>query len=157
MIQVISISLQLAGAVILLLWCLKGASKEQIVRKYFPGSNTVERDEKDNCVLRKEKLQSITSEVYVNVLAFVDLIAGYLSAYFIKETFVPVVAVALTVFITIVLIACEYRIARRFAAYKYPSDMVVPYDYLKKYGVDTFATNKEIDDMWNEVFDSNKN
>ena len=52
MIQVVSISLQLSGAVILLLWCLKGTSKEQIVRKYFPGSNTVKRDDEDNCVLK---------------------------------------------------------------------------------------------------------
>ena len=156
MIQIISISLQLAGAVILLLWCLKGASKEQIVLKYFPGSNTVKCDDEDNCILRKEKLQSITSEVYVNALAFVDLIIGYLSAYFVKDTFIPIVAVALTVLITTVLIVCEYVIARKFAAYKYPADMIIPYSYLEKYGVDTFATDKEVNDMLNEVFGSNK-
>ena len=156
MIQIISISLQLSGAVILLLWCLKGASKEQIVRKYFPGSNTVKRDDEDNCVLSKEKLQSITSEVYVNALAFVDLIIGYLSAYFVKGTFIPIAAVALTALLTTALIACEYVIARKFAAYKYPADMIIPYSYLEKYGVDTFATDKEVNDMLNEVFCSNK-
>lgn len=93
MIQILSISLQLSGAVILLLWCLKGASKEQVVRKYFPGSNTVKRDDEDNCKLSKEKLQAITSEVYVNALAFVDLIIGYLIAYFVKDTYSPVIAV----------------------------------------------------------------
>ena len=156
MIQVVSISLQLSGAVILLLWCLKGTSKEQIVRKYFPGSNTVKRDDEDNCVLKKEKLQSITSEVYVNALAFVDLIIGYLSAYFAKDTFIPIVAVALTVLITTILIVGEYVIARKFAAYKYPSDMIIPYSYLEKYDVDTFSTDKEVNDMLNEVFGSNK-
>ena len=54
MIQILSISLQLSGAVILLLWCLKGASKEQVVRKYSPGSNTAKRDDEDNCRLSTE-------------------------------------------------------------------------------------------------------
>jgi len=155
MIQIISISLQLSGAVILLLWCLKGASKEQIVRKYFPGSNIAKRDDNDNCVLSKEKLQSITSEVYVNALAFVDLIIGYLSAYFVKETFVPVVAVALTAFLTAILIAFEYIIAGKFAAHKYPEDMIIPYSYLKEHGVETFMTGKEVHDMC-EDFGLNK-
>lgn len=154
MIQILSISLQLSGAVILLLWCLKGASKEQVVRKYFPGSNTVKRDDEDNCRLSKEKLQAITSDVYVNALAFVDLIIGYLIAYFVKDTYSPVIAVVSTVILTSVLILFEQFIAKKLAAKKYSQDLVIPYSYLEKYGVDTFATNKEIDDMLNEVLDN---
>lgn len=156
MIQVISISLQLTGAVILLLWCLKGANKEQIIRKYFPGSNTVKRDDDDNCVLNKEKLQAITSEVYVNALAFVDLIIGYLIAYFVTDTFEPMVAVVLTILLTAVLIISEHIIARKLAACKYPNDIVIPYSNLEKYGVDTFATDKEVSDMLDEVFGTKK-
>ena len=156
MIQVISISLQLTGAVILLLWCLKGANKEQIVRKYFPGSNTVSRDDDDNCVLKKEKLQEITSEVYVNALAFVDLIIGYLVAYFVTETFDPMVAVALTILLTLVLILTEHIIARKLAACKYPEDIIIPYSDLEKHGVETFATDKEVSDMFDDVFGTKK-
>lgn len=156
MIQIFSISLQLSGAVILLLWCLRGASKEQVVRKYFPGSNTVKRDDDDNCVLSKEKLQAISSEVYVNALAFVDLIVGYLIAYFVKDTYSPVVAVVFTVLITSALIIFERFVARKLAAKKYPKDIVIPYSYLEKYGVDTFATDKEVNDMLDEVFGSSK-
>ena len=148
MIQIISISLQLSGAVILLLWCLRGASKEQVVRKYFPGSNTVKRDDENNCTLSKERLQEITSEVYVNALAFVDLILGYLIAYFIQNTIEPIVAVILTVLLTISLIVIERVVARKLAEMKYPKDLVIPYSFLAKYGVDTFITNKEIDDMF---------
>ena len=153
MIQILSISLQLSGAVILLLWCLKGASKEQVVRKYFPGSNTVKRDDEDNCKLSKEKLQLITSEVYVNASAFIDLILGYLIAYFVKDTYSPGIAVVLTVILTSALIVFERLIARKLAEKKYSHDLVIPYSYLEKYGVDTFITNKEIDDMLNEVLE----
>ena len=148
MIQIISISLQLSGAVLLLLWCLKGASKEQVVRKYFPGSNTVKRDDEDNCTLSKERLQAITSEVYVNALAFVDLILGYLIAYFVQNTIEPIMAVILTVLLTIVMIALERVIAQKLAKRKYSEDLVIPYSYLEKYGVDTFSTIKEIDDIF---------
>lgn len=148
MIQIISISLQLSGAVILLLWCLKGASKEQVVRKYFPGSNTVKRDDENNCTLSKERLQAITSEVYINALAFVDLILGYLIAYFVQNSLEPIVAVILTVLLTIGVIALERVVAQKLAKRKYPKDLVIPYSYLEKYGVDTFITNKEIDDMF---------
>ena len=147
MLQVISISLQLTGAVILLLWCLRGASKEQIIRKYFPGSNTITRDDDDNCKLDKQKLQVITSEVYINALAFVDLIVGYLISYFAVNTYCPIVSVLLTVFLTTILIFIERFIAKKFAENKYSDDLVIPYSYLEKYGVDTFATDKEVDDM----------
>lgn len=153
MIQILSISLQLAGAVILLLWCLKGASKEQVVRKYFPGSNTVKRDDEDNCILSKEKLQLITSEVYVNASAFIDLILGYLIAYFVEDTYSPDIAVVLTIILTSVLIVFERFVASKLAAKKYSKDLVIPYSYLEKYGVDTFITNKELDDMLNEVLE----
>lgn len=153
MIQILSISLQLAGAVILLLWCLKGASKEQVVRKYFPGSNTVKRDDEDNCILSKEKLQLITSEVYVNASAFIDLILGYLIAYFVEDTYSPGIAVVLTIILTSVLIVFERFVASKLAAKKYSKDLVIPYSYLEKYGVDTFITNKELDDMLNEVLE----
>lgn len=152
MVQVLSISLQLSGAVILLLWCLRGASKEQIVRKYFPGSNTVERDNDSNCILKKEKLQAVTSEVYVNALAFIDLIAGYLISYFITDTYKPIAAVVVTILFTVLLIILERIIARKAAACKYPDDLVIPYSYLEKFGVDTFVTDKEVKDMLDDVF-----
>ena len=92
----------------------------------------------------------------MNVLAFVDLIIGYLSAYFAKDTFIPIVAVALTALLTTALIACEYVIARKFAAYQYPADMIIPYSYLEKYGVDTFVSDKEVNDMLCDVFGANE-
>ena len=151
--QILSISLQLSGAIILLLWCLKGASKEQVVRKYFPGSNIIKRDDEGNCRLSKEKLQVITSEVYINALAFIDLILGYLITYFVKGTYSPCCAVVLTVILTIVLIVFEKFVAKKLAAKKYSQDLVIPYSYLEKYGVDTSITDKEIEDMFTEVFD----
>ncbi len=151
MIEIISISFQLSGAIILLLWCLNGAKKEQIIREYFPGSNTIKRDDDDNCILSKDRLQMITKEVYVNVMAFGNLIIGYLLTYFAVRTCTPVYAIGLTVFLVVIIIAVEELLAKLFAAMKYSKDIIVPYDLLEKYGVDTFATDKEVSDMLDEV------
>lgn len=154
MIQIISISFQISGAVILLLWCLRGAKIDHIIEKCFPGSNTVSRDDNNNCILSKERLQKAAREVYTNVLAFVDLIIGYLTTYFITDTLTPVCASILTIFITAVLIAINYIIAWRLSIWKYPNDVVVSYSVLEKHNVDTIITNKEIEDLWNSPSDS---
>ncbi len=152
MIQFISISFQLSGAVILLLWCLKGANKEQVIQKYFPGSSIVTRDDEDNCILVKEKLQAIASEVYINALAFIDLIVGYLVSYFTASTYPPIVAVILTILTTVAIIFFERLIAKILAKRKYSVDLVIPYSYLEKYDVSTFTTDKEVKEMIDDIF-----
>ena len=53
MVQIISIAFQLAGALILLMWSIRGARKIAIIERCFPGSNIVERDEENNCTIEK--------------------------------------------------------------------------------------------------------
>ena len=47
-IYTMSISLQIAGALILLLWSL-GNTKKKVIKSYFPGSNIAERDRLIEC------------------------------------------------------------------------------------------------------------
>ena len=57
-IYIIAISLQLAGAVILIInYCRN--THNQIIDRYFPGSNLVERDNKDNIVWKKREYKKL--------------------------------------------------------------------------------------------------
>ena len=64
---------QLSGALLLLLNCIK-SGKESVIKNCFPGSNVVERDENNNCKIPREKLQESAQKIYVNVVAFMDLV-----------------------------------------------------------------------------------
>lgn len=72
---------QLSGALLLLLNCIK-SGKKSVIGNCFPGSNVVERDENNNCKIPKEKLQESAHKIYLNIVAFVDLVIGYLFAVF---------------------------------------------------------------------------
>jgi len=146
MTQIFSISFQLAGAIILLMWCFKGATEEEIIRRYFPGSNIIERD-KNNCgTLKKEKLQSVAYVAYINVVAFVNLIIGYMVAFFPSGISNNILfSIIATSIFTVVIIYIERKIVKKFSEFKYPNDVKVPFDDLKKAGVETIISFDEID------------
>lgn len=146
------LAFQLAGALILLLNCCKG-SKKAVIKNCFPGSNVVERDENNNCIIPKEKLQESAHKIYLNIVAFGDLVIGYAIAAFspvaLYDTWYTVLGVA---GITLLLLVTEYYFCRLIARSVYAKDEKVPYNELAKDGVDTFATNKEVDDMFKDIF-----
>ena len=142
------LAFQLAGALILLLNCCKG-NKAAVLKNCFPGSNTVERDENNNCTIPKEKLQGSAHKIYLNIVAFGDLVIGYAIAAFspvaVYSTCYTVLGVAGATFLLLIV---EYYFSKWIARIIYTKDEIVPYSELEKGGVDTFATNKEIDDMF---------
>lgn len=146
------LAFQLAGALILLLNVVKG-NKNAVIQNCFPGSNIVDRDDENNCVIPKGKLQSSAHAIYLNIVAFADLVVGYLIAAFSP---VAIYATCYTVLGvvggTVVLLLAEYYLSLLVAKSIYAQDVVKPYSELEGYGVDTTITSKEIDDMFNDVF-----
>lgn len=151
MIQVVSIALQLSGALLLLMWSIRGARKTAIIERCFPGSNIVDRDENNNCTITKEKLQKVAYEVYLNIAAFADLVVGYLIAYFATSNYSPICAVAYTIFATAVIIGIEMFLAKRIARLRYKEDELVAYEDLEKVGVETTITAQEIDEICRSI------
>lgn len=141
---------QLSGALILLLNSVK-CRKERIIKNCFPGSNIVERDENNNCKIEKEKLQKSAHNTYLNMIAFVDLVVGYVLAVFSPTSSTEICLVLLEVILfTCILIFAEYKFSLICAKIIYANDMVIPFKNLD--GVDTVFTNKEIEDSFNNVF-----
>ena len=152
MFQIFSIAFQVAGAIILLLWCLKGAKLESIIEKYFPGSNIAKRDDENNCVLEKEKLRKISKDIYINIFAFINLILGYGLSFYAVSNKSKTKALILTILITLIIIGLEYLLSYLISICRFKENLTVNYDKLKNFDVDTDITNKEIEDMFSEVF-----
>lgn len=146
------LAFQLAGALILLLNVVKG-SKNAVIKNCFPGSNIAHRDDENNCVISKDKLQSSAHAIYLNIVAFANLVVGYLIAAFSPVAIYETCYTVLGVFSgTVVLLLAEYYLSLLVAKLVYAQDIIKPYSELEEYGVDTNITNKEIDDMFNDVF-----
>ena len=140
---------QLSGELLLLLNCIK-SGKESVIKNCFPGSNVVERDENNNCKIPREKLQESAQKIYVNVVAFMDLVIGYLLAAFSPTTDVQIGLILVEVIVaTTLLLMLEYYSSRFCAKKIYAKDISVSYDELD--GVDTFITKQEIDDMFKDI------
>lgn len=145
------LAFQLAGALILLLNVVKG-NKKAVIKNCFSGSNIADRDDDNNCVIPKDKLQSSAHVIYLNIVAFADLVVGYLIAAFSPvATYATCYTVLGVVGGTVVLLLAEYYLSLLMAKLIYAQDMMVPYSELEQYGVDTNITNKEIDDMFNDI------
>ena len=128
-----SFSFQISGAVLLLLWSLTKCDKK--IKKMSTESNLywIEIDDKGEKIgLSKEKLQKNARTVYKNILAFFDILIGYFSAVFLKETqqgawekFVGVLI------LTIIIVFVEILIAKCIAKRNYPKDQDVYLDEIK--------------------------
>ena len=143
---------QLAGALILLMNSING-SKSAVIKNCFPGSNVVERDDDNNCVLSKWDLRISAHKIYLNITAFFDLVVGYGIAAFsptaADSTVYTVVAVLGG---AILLTSMEYGACKLFAYLKYKDDLIIAYSELEKHGVETTMTGKEVDEMLKDVF-----
>ena len=136
---------QLSGALLLLLNCIK-SGKDAVIKNCFPGSNIVERDENNNCKIPREKLQESAHKIYLNIVAFVDLVIGYLFAVFSPTADVQIELVLVEVIVaTVILLMLEYYISRFCAKRIYAKDISVPFNELEN--VDTTITDQEIEDM----------
>ena len=140
---------QLSGALLLLLNCIK-SGKESVIKNCFPGSNVVERDENNNCKIPKEKLQESAHKIYLNIVAFVDLVIGYLFAAFSPTADVRIELVLVKVIVaTVILLVLEYYFSRFCAKRIYAKDISIPFDELE--GVDITVTNQEIEDLFKNI------
>ena len=143
---------QLAGALILLLNSING-SKEAVIKNCFPGSNIVERDDDDNRVLPHEHLRNGAHKIYLNIIAFLDLVIGYgIAAFSPCTTYQTLHTVVMVLGGSILLTLMEYGASKWIARIKYRVDLTIAYSELEKHGVETTATGKEMDEMLNDVF-----
>jgi len=149
MLHIISISLQVSGAIILLLWSFSGIKEEEIIRKYFPGSNIADRDDEGFCILNKNKLQTIMKESLKNIIAFFYIIFGYMLTYFSHGNDVcPAGSIVLTLIFSVGMIILGDYLSGLIAKMIYRKDLRIHYSKLSPFGIDTVAKDSEINKLF---------
>lgn len=144
-IYILSISFQVAGGLILLLWSF-GRTKEKVIQLYFPGSNIVERDEHNKVCLDKKKLRKKAVDIYMNRFAFICLIIGYgLSLFGDISDYNRWKALCIIEIESIVIILISIIISNVLSIIYFRKDEYIDFDELE--GVDTFMTEAEGDSI----------
>ena len=125
-IAVLSYAFQLAGALLLLLWCV-GKLDAKIVKGCLDNrpDPRAGRFDKDGCYrkLSKEELQESAKNVYLNIATFANLVIGYTLAIFMTDVCIPRWCVLICVIVVVALIlGFEHFIVRVIAKRKYHTD-----------------------------------
>lgn len=149
MLNVLSSTLQFIATVILMLWCLKGTSKNKIIIKYFQGDNWIHKDDDDNCVLEQERLHRTAKNVYLNVYALFLLSVGYLISF----SDLTIVTDMTTYQLAGAIILCGYMagdaVTDIIALTVFNSDIIIKYEDLSKIvNVNTNMNDKDIDSLF---------
>lgn len=156
MLYVFSFAFQLSGGVILLLWAFRDAQK-QIIDSYHPIEAVPQPDDNDMCMMKEARVQEIATNIYRNRFAFGDLCAGYLIAIVAEKTLSNCTAFLSVVITTSIITWLEYHIAEFLAKKNFHENMQVPSSELKKLGVHMVASDKEFNEMLNEVYGEQTN
>ena len=152
-IYAVSITLQVSGSVLLLLYYFRGSTRDLAIHEYFPGSNVAYRDDENNITLEKEKLQRTVVLIYKNRAAFVMLAVGYLIGIFGRNDGHEFAVAGLVVVMTAIVILSINAVCKKLAQRRYNADEKIPYENVESF-VDTVITSAEIDELCDEVFGS---
>lgn len=150
MIYIFSLSFQLAGAILLIIKYF-GKTKNRIIEEYFPGSNIIERDEKNICRMERDKVRESVRKVYDNRMSFIFIAVGYILSIFENKSYLSKVYIALFVILgALIIILIEKGICLLVSKMFYKNDIEIPYDELA-YIADTTISEEEIDNMSNDL------
>lgn len=136
---ILSVSFQITGSIILLLWCFGLVKTEnikmKIIERYYPGCGIPIVNSDGNCSINIEKVQGIVRELYLNFFALSSLLVGYILSIFAKVSLSRFVVLIFIIEATIFLIWCEWAAAEILSKRNYPEGIVIPVDELQKNSV----------------------
>ena len=145
-IALMSIALQLSGAILLMVkfW---GKRKTEILQQYFNSSESICRDDGEEVVLHKEKLQKIFKEIYLTRFSFFYIVCGYFLSVF-DLSISKCCAVLAILLISSILILLAYSISILICKIKYSKDQKIPYDEaVEKGNASQIMSSKEVEDI----------
>ena len=145
--------LQLSGAIILLFNNIVG-TKKRVIKNCFSGSNYIERDVDNNCIIEKRRLRRSASRIYINIIAFVNLVVGYSVAALnpqINDAGGQVVCIVIIV--ALVLSITEIGACFFASVLLYAKDLKVPYSELECIDISTNLIPSEIEEILNREID----
>lgn len=142
---ILSVSCQVAGALILLLWAC-GNTKKKIINKYYLDIADAIRDDNNNIVMKKEKIRECVVDIYMNRFSFFCIAVGYFLAVFGVLTVKRSMAVVGICVLTTILIVFGVLVSKIMARLLYRKDIMININEVG-HDVMTPMTEKEIDEI----------
>lgn len=150
---IVSISLQVAGALLLMFFSLSTKRKQVIGR--FVNKNLVIRDSDEKLKYDTEELKNTFRIAYLNKFSFGFIASGYLLGIYgnLKDTNLLFVMVGV-ILGSVVLMLIAYFSTSLILHFSKSIKQPLTEAELTKYGLEpnmTIASSKEIDEMWNRA------
>lgn len=124
-----------------------GKRKAEILQQYFNSSESICRDDGEEVVLHKEKLQKIFKEIYLTRFSFFYIVCGYLLSVF-DLSISKCCAVLAILLISSILILLAYSISILICKIKYSKDLKISYDEaIEKGNAPQIMSSKEVEDL----------
>ena len=146
----LSIALQLSGAILLMVkfW---GKRKAEILQQYFNSSESICRDDGEEVILHKEKLQKIFKEIYLTRFSFIYIVSGYFLSVFDLSISKCCAALAILL-ISSILILLAYSVSDLICRIKYSKDIKISYDEAAEIGnAPQEMSSKEVEEIWETI------
>lgn len=143
-----SISMQLSGALILLLWCFSKISTNAI-DMCFPGVIFAKRKDSGEPYIEKGVIQNKVKTIFLNMCAFVYISIGYLVSVFAENDMEkPWCKLLLIVVMTIIFLSVAYLISRYMSAAWGREDRLLSEEEIEKYNIPTEISEHEIEGLF---------
>lgn len=140
----LSISLQLSGALILLLWCFSKVSNN-VLDMCFPGVVFAKRNENGELYIAKEMIRQKVKTIFLNVWAFIYIALGYLTSVFAENDMdQPWYKLILIVAMTALFLVIAYFASQYISAAWGKVDRILTEEEIEKYDIPSEATDDEI-------------
>ncbi len=150
MVYAISISLQIAGAILVTILSYFKVTKmnKNIIDICFRELSAIKGyDKNGNGIIKKDTVQERVSEIYRNMFATAYIIVGYLSSIFIPNDMLEpkIKLICIIIILTIMLTALGYYIPDVVSKIQFKDDIIIPKDELVKN--DITVGNNAIDEI----------
>ena len=147
----ISIALQVSGALILILFCW-GNTEHCVLNTIFSANSNMHREEDDTVIISREKLIRAHKKVLLNRSAFILIGFGYLFSLFGTNDGICIwIGLIFVIIASVILLAITVWAIRVIAKICNRKDRIYPYNELcSKLDSDvvTNVTNSEIDELF---------
>ena len=146
MIYIISVSLQIAGALVLILKYM-GRTRQRVINEYFPGTGGANNDGYDNATLELKKVKECIRTIYANRIAFFYIAIGYLVSIFGDKGLTSSLLVFIIVlFLSMLFVFLEKGLAVLISNLLYKDDLIIPYDELPEH-ISRSMSKKDVDEI----------
>lgn len=147
---VFSISAQLSGALILLLWsCSKIGTN--VLDMCFSGVTFAKRNNSGEVYIEKETIRRKVKTIFLNVWAFIYIAFGYLTSVFAPNNeenlwLKAILIIGFTAILLLIAVICSQYVSAAWGR----TDRVLTAEEVIKYNVPTTVSEQEISELFKE-------